>query len=71
MALFAERVADRSITPCKIQVESFKTPQIGKSMVKCVVYQKMTGICDRASLLWTGHNLATDQTEACFHAELV
>jgi hypothetical protein len=71
MARFTDRFADRLITPGKIQPESFEVPQIDKPMVKCVVCQKMPGICNRAGLFRSDRNLATDQTEACFHAELV
>jgi hypothetical protein len=71
MARFTERVADCLITQFKIQPESFEIPQIGQPMVKCVIYQEMPGICNRTSLFRLGRNLATDQTEASFHAELI
>jgi len=71
MARFTEGVADRLITHFKIQPESFEIPQIGEPMVKCVIYQEMPGICNRTSLFRLGRNLASDQTEASFHAELV
>jgi hypothetical protein len=71
MTRFTERVADRLVARSKVQPESFEVPQIGKPMVKRVVYQKMPGSCNRASLFRSGRNLATNQTEACFHAELV
>jgi hypothetical protein len=38
LARFADRVVDRLIAPGKIQPESFEVPQIGKPMVKRVVY---------------------------------
>jgi hypothetical protein len=71
MTRFTEGVADRMVAKSKIQPESFQVPQIGKPMVERVIYQKMPGSCDCASLFRTGRHLATDQTEACFHAELV
>jgi hypothetical protein len=70
MAHFTDRLADRLIAPGKIQPESFEIPQIGKPMVKRVIYQKMPGGCDRASLFRPGRDLRTNQTEACFDAEL-
>jgi hypothetical protein len=70
MARFADRVVDRVIAPGKIQPESFEVPQIGKPMMKRVVYQKMPGSCNRASLFRPNRNLRPNQTEACFDAEL-
>jgi len=71
MTRFTKRVADRLVARTDIQPESFEIPQIGKPMVKRVIYQKMPGSCDCPSLFRPGRNLATHQTEACFHAELV
>jgi hypothetical protein len=69
MRWFAERVADRLVALQNIQAEFFGVPQIGKPMVKRVVNQKMPGRCNRASLFRPGRNLASNQTEASFHAE--
>jgi hypothetical protein len=69
MRWFAERLADRLVAPQDIQAEFFKVPQIGKPMVKRVVYQKMPGRCNRASLFRPGRNLASNHTEASFHPE--
>jgi hypothetical protein len=44
---------------------------MGKPMIKGMVYQKMPGSCNRASLFGPGRNLATNQTEASFHAEFL
>jgi hypothetical protein len=38
MTRFTERVADRLVARSKVQPESFEVPQIGKPMVKRVVY---------------------------------
>jgi hypothetical protein len=40
-------------------------------MVKRVVYKKMPGSCNRASLFRPDRDLRTNQTEAGFDAELV
>jgi hypothetical protein len=71
MARFTDRVADRLIAPGKIQSEFFDVPQIGKSMVKGVVDEKMPGTGNRASLCRPSRDLATNQTEACFDVEFV
>ena len=64
MLRLTERVADRLVARSKIQPESFVLPQIGKPMVKRVIYQKVPGSCNRACPFRLGRNVATNQTEA-------
>jgi hypothetical protein len=66
-----ERFADCLVAQNQILFEPFEVPQIGEPMMERVIYDKMAGGCDRASLFWSGHNLATNQTEASFNAEFV
>ena len=68
---FTKRIGNRLIAPSKIQLESVDVPQIGKPMVERVIYQKMPRGCNGASLFRPGSNLATNDTEACFHFEVV
>ena len=70
MTRLTECVGDRLIAPGKIMPESVDVPQISKPMVERVIYQKMPGGCNRTSLFWPDLNLATNQTEACFHFKL-
>jgi hypothetical protein len=71
MTRFTERVGDRLIAQGKIQPESVDVPQIGKPVVERMIHHKMPGSCNRASLFRSSRNLATNQTEACFHIEFV
>ena len=68
---FTKRIGNRLIAPTKIQLESVDVPQIIKPMVERVIYQKMPRGCNGASLFRPGSNLATNDTEACFHFEVV
>jgi hypothetical protein len=68
---FTKGVRNRLIAPSKIQLESVDVPQITKPMVERVIYQKMPRGCNGASLFRPGRNLATNDTETCFHFEIV
>ena len=68
---FAKRVRNRLIAPGKIQLESVDVPQINEPMMERVIYQKMARSCNGPSLFRPGRNLATHDTEARFHLEVV